>query len=373
MERSAVKPATAVQYEFFYNLFLVWHLLIFGCVFDSTLSSTECRLVDFLDVLFVEGAPSADAEKTVAAFRHFNTLFVGRGGVALPRVDRSLKAFRRNRPGCSRFPMPLVLLAALSAVILFRRFNGISVGMARVCVVALFTQFSTYMRPGELRGLLVEDLVRPVPGGGFAFMWYGLIIAPQQRLLPSKTYVFDDTVLLDSPAWLGAEVSRLCLDCSGVPRAKDGLLFDIPPGVLARQLSAATAVLGLPSLCLYQLRHGGASHDALTKVRAMQEIMSRGRWAAASSLKRYTKPGQIQKLVEKADPGCVRMGAWLVERMPLLLTGALEHGLVVEQAVCSGVFSAFSHSRFDVGVSPTPAKRVLKRPAAVMKRPARKS
>ena len=65
---------------------------------------------------------------------------------------------------------------------------------------------------------------------------------------------------------------------------------------------AATAHLGLPHLCLYQLRHGGASEELLEGRRSISEIMARGRWDTSSSLRRYAKPAQLQKLLGSLPP-----------------------------------------------------------------------
>ena len=70
---------------------------------------------------------------------------------------------------------------------------------------------------------------------------------------------------------------------------------------------SACAVLHLDFMHphLYYLRHGGASHDLLTKRRPLAEIKARGRWATDQSLKRYAKSTQLQRILAKM-PEAVR-------------------------------------------------------------------
>eukprot|EP00973_Karenia_brevis_P042613 5898224-Karenia_brevis.AAC.1 len=63
---------------------------------------------------------------------------------------------------------------------------------------------------------------------------------------------------------------------------------------MRRQWKIVNQRLGIDAH-VYQLRHTGASADALAQRRTMQDIMSRGRWASVRSVKRYAKPGGIQR------------------------------------------------------------------------------
>ncbi len=44
---------------------------------------------------------------------------------------------------------------------------------------------------------------------------------------------------------------------------------------------------------LYSLRHGGASEDMLSGRRTAEQVQRRGRWAVASSMKRYAKEPKL--------------------------------------------------------------------------------
>ena len=49
----------------------------------------------------------------------------------------------------------------------------------------------------------------------------------------------------------------------------------------------------------YQLRHGGAADDLLTKTREYAAVKDRGRWRTDASVRRYGKVGKIQALLNK--------------------------------------------------------------------------
>ena len=86
--------------------------------------------------------------------------------------------------------------------------------------------------------------------------------------------------------------------------------------------AAATAVgLGGDSLpVLYMLRHGGASHDAMTGARGLRDIQDRGRWLTERSVVRYKKGGRVNQLLQglpvgvqrAADAASQNVSAWLL-------------------------------------------------------------
>eukprot|EP00972_Heterocapsa_arctica_P070402 10398634-Heterocapsa_arctica.AAC.1 len=55
-------------------------------------------------------------------------------------------------------------------------------------------------------------------------------------------------------------------------------MFDVSAAEMVRLWLGATALLGMPPMCLYQLRHGGASYDTAIRFRNFDEVMQRGRW-----------------------------------------------------------------------------------------------
>ena len=82
---------------------------------------------------------------------------------------------------------------------------------------------------------------------------------------------------------------------------------------------------------LYQLRHGGASHEALTGFRPISGIKHRGRWLSDTSVRRYEKGGRVnqvlseppEKLRRHADACALRIGSILCGTSPPLRLPAL--------------------------------------------------
>ena len=64
---------------------------------------------------------------------------------------------------------------------------------------------------------------------------------------------------------------------------------------------AAVAALNIEDVAIsvYQNRHGGASRDHLMRLRSVQAIQRRGRWAVDSSARIYDKPGRLQQTINK--------------------------------------------------------------------------
>ena len=83
----------------------------------------------------------------------------------------------------------------------------------------------------------------------------------------------------------------------------------------------ASLLLGLHGVCLYQLRHGGASEDVLGQKRTIQAVQARGRWRTDSSLRRYAKPAQLQRLLASMPAAKVSFARGSLARLRELLHG----------------------------------------------------
>ena len=103
----------------------------------------------------------------------------------------------------------------------------------------------------------------------------------------------------------------------------DAPVFRLDHGKLASRFRDIARQLGVEKACLYQLRHGGASHDLLSKKRDKHGVMARGRWRTDSSLRRYAKPAAVQRLLQAVDPALVEKGAYLATKMRELLCGTI--------------------------------------------------
>lgn len=156
--------------------------------------------------------------------------------------------------------------------------------------MAVFTCCHCYLRPGELVNLRCQDLGLPMAGLQTGLGLHTLTIAPVERGNPSKTQTFDDTVIVDSPPWLGEILELMSLE-----RPPAVPLFQLTMPMLKRDWDDACRALGF-NAHLYQLRHAGASTDTLSRRRRPEEIGDRGRWMTQRSRKRYAKAGAVQRV-----------------------------------------------------------------------------
>eukprot|EP00971_Amphidinium_carterae_P138188 2738140-Amphidinium_carterae.1 len=62
---------------------------------------------------------------------------------------------------------------------------------------------------------------------------------------------------------------------------------------LFQQIVAALRIEALGEQVPYVLRHSGASHDAVHKLRDLVAVQRRGRWLSMASLRRYAKGGRL--------------------------------------------------------------------------------
>ena len=281
VEGLAVTPLTLAHYQSSFADFRAWCARA-RLPDPAAPAKVDLSLADFLDVLLAEGGSRSDAEFTFAAVKAKHPTLGATGG--LPRAARALRGFRKAVPAKSRFPMPWPVTAAAATMLLEKGF--------REDALQILVLHEGYFRPGEVRAMRVEDLVAPMDVTCGSLREWALIVAPSDRNEVSKTQVSDDTIPLDSLEWLGPQLWQMVKDKKG-----SEYIFTGDPAVTRDRWKKVMGELGLQDVCLYQLRHGGASTDLLTKRRPLLEIMARGRWASTASVLRYAKAGKLQKIM----------------------------------------------------------------------------
>eukprot|EP00974_Lingulodinium_polyedra_P071017 6873624-Lingulodinium_polyedra.AAC.1 len=117
--------------------------------------------------------------------------------------------------------------------------------------------FFAYLRPSEALRLRRKDLIPP----GGAARFFAVHLHPEEVGITSKVGVTDETVALDSvdAPWLGRWLAALPGEGAEQP------LLAISYATLYRQFKLAVARTSLDRLSptVYQMRHGGPSHDLL--------------------------------------------------------------------------------------------------------------
>ncbi len=204
----------------------------------------------FLDKLYFNGRPAADAEKALASVKFFVPRFRRLGAGHLPRSQHLITTLGNLRPGRQRVPLPWTAVCAVIGIFLSKNL----VSMA----VSIIVSFWAYLRPGENDRLKVKSLGMPPEGVNQTYRYWTLNLNPAGDLVPGKTVIFDRTVVLDNLSWMHDFFLILIRG-----RPWDADLWPHSISRLISEFSIAAEMLGLHVLraCRYGLRHGGASED----------------------------------------------------------------------------------------------------------------
>lgn len=215
------------------------------------------------------------------------------GSWRLPRAQRALKGWSQLRRPAQRLPIPWQAVYAIAGVLAFQGFGAMSAGV----VIA----FHAYLRPSELFKLISCCIIAPV--AQTASDW-GLILHNAEFGVPGKTGIMDESVVVDSPM-VAALLAALRTNRSPMEP-----LWPFSQSQLRRQRLLACEYLNLKNKyrCLYQLRHAGASHDLLYKVRSLEAVQRRGRWASTKSLRRYAKETRLIELTASLPKSVLPFG-----------------------------------------------------------------
>ena len=258
-----------------------WHMVDF-----STAPELDLVLVMFMHQLFLDGYNVATGRTATSAIRYFLPLILP-GKTPLPRTQRALDGWRKLCPPQMRLPIPLVAAAAIA---------GVLMGTGRPDMAAfVMIAFDTYLRPDECMRLRRRNIVPPVVGGNAPHHQWGLIVNDAEAGVPGKTGAQDESVMVDTTeiSWVLAAMKS-----TGGP---DDPLWVFTVAELRDSFRDALEKLGLGGLhySLHSLRHGGASHDLLTKRRDLIHTRERGRWLCDASLRRYGKQTRLQDQINK--------------------------------------------------------------------------
>jgi hypothetical protein len=285
LELSAVRPQTTVDYlrrVRLFSAFVTENKLVPSSELDSV-------IVTWFDMLFQRGCHSADGAKFMAALAHIWPALKPKA--ALPRAWRAITGWRKLRPTFSRAPLPFkALLGIMGAAVWQGRHEE---------ALAFLLAFACYLRPGELLQLTVDAVVPPVTGPGGSPFW-SLILGDRRGSRPAKSGEFDESVIFD---WEEFEWVGTMLQALRERRAVGPLWsFDAPLLTTALTDAARLAHVDILSPQLYSLRHGGASHDAVSHRRSLLSIKRRGRWKSDSSVRNYEKAASALREAHRMPP-----------------------------------------------------------------------
>jgi integrase len=284
-EALVVGPSRTRSYQVYYDEFEDWTTRLNGGLPGDS-EQAQDLLLEYLDILLEGDATLDDARSSIAAVKHHLPFLTGAS--SLPRVSRALKGYAKRYPPRARAPCGKEPMAAIAHLMMFWGCWD--------AAVQVLTIYVTYVRPGALRQLCWRDLLAPVRQTG-PLSTYQLHIAATTATGAAqpvtKTGTIDEGVPFDKGwEWLGALIAaraRSPVDST--------LLFSTPAHRMVYLWKKAASVLGLGDTVLYMLRHGGASEDLLSSTRTEAEIMTRGHWRTMTSVRRYAKQAQLQKLI----------------------------------------------------------------------------
>ena len=322
LEAKAVGDRTSRQYHYYLRLFIAWVLAnqllqpsslavsqVVDRLKDLEVAKLDNMMVDYLDSLYFDGGSVGEAEKSKAALCF---AIPSISALSMVRTTRAIAGFRRLAPGGIRSPLPYELLCAIVGVIA-------SAGKLEFCL-ALLIAFTCYLRPNELF-MRVRDLV--LPRSSTDLIKAAINLGARDSGKPTKTGVFDDAVILDST---GHQFLLRLMTEQANHRLKSTTesnppmwSFTLPD--LKEVFNQAACTLGLTDLCLYQLRHGGATWDAVNAQREWMEIKARGRWMSDTSIRRYAKPGVLQRYRKQIDEKVLMYGDEISKNMEAVLGG----------------------------------------------------
>ena len=221
----------------------------------------------------------------------------------LPHSTASLQGYGRNSRESMRDPVTWewTLLVALEAV---RRARGCFSTHVEAAVVALLA-FDTYARPSDWLVTQVAWLRPPAKGATAVLRAWTITFYPANQSLSNKAGLQDDTIAIGCSNPRRRWVSELAGLCA-LRRRGSQHLFTLSLREFENSLTILAEQAALPKRVPHQLRHGGASADAIDGLEDVP-LQSRGRWASPKSVLRYRKPGRYLRELALLTPAQLRL------------------------------------------------------------------
>lgn len=243
-------------------------------------------MLDKWDDDYIKGMTVDDGKKDLAALEHHIPELTS----MVERLRRSLKGWGKKAPGGTRDPISEASVATLC--------NEAILQDEALKALCFWLQYRTYLRPGEILGLFVRDLLAPNPRLGSHF--WDVVTGALEGGKPTKTGQWDISVPLDmKDEWLD-DYLRALID--GRDPNEPLWNFNLMEYELCIKKAAVSSGQEALNIVPYTLRHSGATVDLAMRRRTEIDVMRRGRWQSQTSLARYGKPGVLHKSLSKLSP-----------------------------------------------------------------------
>jgi len=285
-----VRETTRLDYSSTLDEF--YHFAAFHGLSLQGENELEEALCDFADELYLNGEDSHPGDKLRAALEFERPEAMRNGQLQLPRFKRAQKGWRKMAPTQARMPMVEFIKSSITGMLIHLEKKE----------MALFNEvtFSTYARPGEMFKIYPADVV---PRNN-TFHHDVIVLGAMERNESSKAGIFDETLILDDTRCplLGTLMKDLA-EKRVSENKEDQPLWGFSAQKFLQKWRACVQILEVQDVAHspYQNRHGGASRDMLLKLRSVQAINQRGRWATDVSARIYSKPGKFQQIINQCS------------------------------------------------------------------------
>ena len=203
----------------------------------------------------------------------------------LENAREAIAGWKRIHGENSRDPVPEEVALAIA--------RRLITGRRTLTAAAVYLHPQLYLRPSELVALRPDDVLLPVAGTRYRTV--GVIVAPRELQITTKTKSQDDTILVDGACH--ASTSEVLRELVRIRSGGERLFPRLTLNAYEKVLRDVVRDMGLAELEVvpHTFRHTGPSNDLYHGRRTLQDVAKRGRWSNIKSVQRYSKSGRLLK------------------------------------------------------------------------------
>lgn len=255
---------------------------------------------------FMDGFPASSCTKEYAAVCHYVPELKNLN----ERMERCMQGWGKSFPGGTRYPFSEGVAATLAVGLI-----GIGKPLMVLCC---WLQYKCHLRPGEAVNLRIKDLMAPLPLLGAPHWTVGLGDLADGK--PTKSGEFDASVAVDSDPWLSPYLHELTTGRQPTEKVFPFTLLEYEQSISKVVEKYELEPLGVVP---YSLRHSGITNDIVLRRRTEDEAVRRARWKTRSSLRRYGKPGVLQRQMAKLKPAVRDVVVECEKKLQLVFQGVV--------------------------------------------------
>ena len=211
----------------------------------------------------------------------------------LDNAREAIAGWRKLHGDDSRDPLPEELVSALVRTMLSSR--------QVLTAAAVFLQPQFYLRPSEILAVRAADVILPLAELA-RYHAVGIVIAPRELEVTTKSRTHDDTILVDGACH--PDSTAVLQQLARIRSDGDRLFSTLTLSSYEKSVRVAANKLKLAHLDIvpHMLRHTGPSNDLFHGRRSIEAVAKRGRWKNLKSVHRYAKSGRLLGVWKKVRP-----------------------------------------------------------------------